>query len=304
MQSSFSITPTPAESIVVDKSSPQKPTTLLLRTNRPYFYNSWAENNRLRLKNEKLFKRQKSSCCIAFYSLCLCVSAGVMIIVIYRFTDECSSTTNAKRFLIKCLRHWLFLAAICTSSLAFSGVIFGACRYFRSQRLNFLYDNERVTAIGNTDNLLPMTITPHCYHSPTLLVNRSSLIPSRQTRYGDDEYSNATAVSSLANASPQCKMPPFNYDELPDESTPVIISVSPNIDIHNTTRFFSSSTSTLSSPQLMCPSARISNATTATINSNKSKTTPNFEKNGPSISTSYSNGLSGANVWERHSSLR
>jgi hypothetical protein len=303
MPSPFSIAPIPTESMIINESSPQKPTTLLLRTNRPYYYNSWTENNRLRLKNEQLSKRQQSSCCIAFYSLCLSVSAGVMIIVIYRFTEECSSTTNAKIFLIKCLRHWLFLAAICTSFLACTSVIFGVCRYFRSQRLNFLYENERVTDLRNTNGLLPMNSASPCYRSPTLLVNRTSPILFGQTRYGDDEYSSTTVVSSLPNVSPQCKMPPFNYDELPDEAIPIIISMPPNTDIHNKTRYFSSSNSTLSSPQLLCPSARTSNATTTTTNSNKSKTSLNLKKIGPSLSTSYSTGLCEANVWERQRRL-
>lgn len=299
MPSSFSIAPTPVESIVTDESSSQKPTTLLLRTSRPYYYNAWAENNRLRLKNEKLSKRQQSSCCIAFYSLCLCVSAGIMIIVIYRFTDECSSTTNGERFIVKCLRHWFFLAAISTCSLACIGVIFGTCRYFRSQRLNFLYENDRATDLRNTNGLLPMAATSNSYRSPVLLVNRTSLTPSGQIRFVDDEYSSATIISSLANTSSHYKIPPFSYDELLDESIPIIISTSPNADIHNATRFFSSSTSTLSSPQLLSPSARTSNATTATINSNKSKTPPNYKKIGPSLSASYSTGIGRGNVWEK-----
>ncbi len=59
MQSSISIPLTPGESIAINELPSQRPTTLLLRTNRPYLYNSWTLNNRLRLKNEKLSKLQQ-----------------------------------------------------------------------------------------------------------------------------------------------------------------------------------------------------------------------------------------------------
>jgi hypothetical protein len=270
MQSSVSIAPITADTIVVNELPSQKPTTLLLRTNRPYLYNSWTLNNRLRLKNEKLTKRQQSSCRIAFYSFWLCVTAGIMIIIIYRFTDECSLATNQKQFLIKCFRHWLYLAAICTSLLAFSGVILGACQYFRSQTLNFLYDDEHQQHLINTNGLLPMTMTSysHCY--PTLLTNVNSIISSRQIQNRDDEHSNIILISSLTNTSLGRKIPPFNYDELPLETTPIIISKSPNMDDNNNTNkilFFSSSTSNLSSPQSMLSTARSSNASNTITNS-------------------------------------
>jgi len=264
MQSSLSIAPITTDTIVVNELSSQKPTTLLLRTNRPYLYNSWIVNNRLRLKNEKLTKRQQSSCRIAFYSFWVCVTAGIMIIIIYRFTDECSLATNQKQFFIKCFRHWLYLAAICTSLLAFSGVILGACQYFRSKTLNFLYDDEHQQYLINTNGLLPMTMTSHSYCYPTL-------ISSRQIQNRDDEHSNITLISSLTNTSLGRKIPPFNYDELPLETSPIIISKSPNMDNNNNNTkkiaFFSSSISTLSSPQSILSTARSSNASNTITNS-------------------------------------
>jgi hypothetical protein len=299
MQSSSSIPPTSAESIVINELPSQNPTTLLLRTNRPYLYNTWALNNRLRLKNEKLSKRQQSSCRIAFYSLWLCVSAGVMIIVIYRFTDECSLAPNPKQFFIKCLRHWLFLAAICTSLLACGGVIFGACRFFRSQKFNFLYDEQHELQLTNNNGLLPMNITPHSYYYPTSLTNGVSIVSSRQLENHDSRHSNTTVISSITNASSRRKIPPFNYDELLPESNSITISKSPNIDNNNKTILFSSSTSTLSLPQSIVPTPRTSNTT---INSNKSKATSIFEDT-CSSTPAYTTCLCGANVWEKQQKL-
>lgn len=287
MQPSVSITPIREDSIVTNDLSSKKPTTLLLRTNRPYLYNSWRINNRLRLKNEKLTKRQQSSCRIAFYSFWLCVSAGIMIIIIYRFTDECSLTTDEKQFSIECLRHWLFLAAVCTSFLACTGVIFGACRYFRSQTLHLLYDDQGQTHITRNNVLLPVTI---------------SIVPPRQTSSHDDEHSNATIVSSLTNTSLRRKIPPFNYDELPAESNHLINSKS--ININNTkTRLFSSSTSTLSSPQSMFSTTRSSNASNTIIDSSKTKTTSTIEDTCTNTHLSYPTSVSGIDIWKKQQRL-
>ncbi|CAF1320560.1 unnamed protein product [Adineta steineri] len=69
MQSSLPIPPTPVDTIANDVISLPKSTTLLLHPNRPYVHNYWLLNDRLRLKNKKLSRRQQSSCRIAFYSL-------------------------------------------------------------------------------------------------------------------------------------------------------------------------------------------------------------------------------------------
>jgi len=297
MQSSISIAPITTDTIVVNELPSQKPTTLLLRTNRPYLYNSWTVNNRLRLKNEQLKKRQQSSCRIAFYSFWLCVSAGIMIIVIYRFTDECSLTTNQKQFFIKCFRHWLYLAAICTSLLACSGVILGACRYFRSQTLNFIYDDEHQQHLTNINGLLPMTTTSHSYYHPTSLINGTSIIPSRQIENLDDEHSNITLISSFTNTSLRRKIPPFNYDELPLQTNPIIILKSPKMD-NNTkkTIFFLSSTSTLSSPQSMLSTARSSNASNTITNG---KAPSILENTYTSTPTSHVTSIPGIDIWNK-----
>ena len=290
MQSPVAI---PPESIVINESPLSKPTTLLLRTNRPYLYNSWIVNNRLRLKNEKLTKRQQSSCRIAFYSLWICVSASVMIIVIYRFTDECLITTEANKFIMNCLRHWLFLAAICTSLLACCGVIVGACRYFRSQTFNFLYDHDPHRHLAAANSLLPMTETSHSYYSPTVSTNGISIIPSRQIQQCDDELTNSTINSSLINISPQRKIPPFNYEELPSDSNSTMISLSPNIN-NNKKIFFSMSTSILPLPYFKSSSSRTSDMT---------KTSSIFEDPCSSTFDSYTTCLADEAIWKQQPRL-
>jgi hypothetical protein len=297
------MTSIPIDLNVINELPSQKPTTLLLRTNRPYLYNSWVLDNRLRLKNKKLSKRQQSSCRIAFYSFWLCVSAGVMIIVIYRFTDECSLTTNPKQYFMKCLRHWLFLAAICTSLLACGGVIFGACRYFRSQTLNFLYDDEYERHRTNRNSSLPMTPTSHSSYYPTSFTNGASIISFRPTQNPDDAHSNAAVVSSITNRLLQRKLPPFNYDELPIESSFITTLKSPNRNNNNKTIFFSSSTPTLSSSQLICPTARISNTTNTTMDSNQSKAKSVYKDNSSQTPASCTTCLCEVNVWEKRQRL-
>jgi hypothetical protein len=298
------MTSIPIDLNVINELPSQKPTTLLLRTNRPYLYNSWVLDNRLRLKNKKLSKRQQSSCRIAFYSFWLCVSAGVMIILIYRFTDECSLTANQKQFFIKCLRHRLFLAAVCTIFFACGGIIFGACRYFRSQTLHFLYDNEREPHLTSTNDLLPMMSKSHSYSYPTLLTNGASIIPSREVQNRHDELSNTTVISSLIKTSLRRKIPPFNYDELPPEPNPIIISKSANINNDtNKTIFFSSFISTLSSRQSILSTTRSFNASNTITNSNKSKATSIFEDTCSNTPASYTSCISGVDVWEKQQIL-
>lgn len=192
------------ESINFDESSStsSRPTTLLLRTNRPYFYNTWIVNNRLRIANQKSFQRQQSSCSCAFYSLCLSVIAAILLIVIYRFTDQCSSIIiNWKELSQICHRYWLFFAASFISLISFCAFLVAICRYFRSQGVYFTYGDENTSRI----------MTPHYYNTPVLLENGSSMDSSR-------------------NHSPQRKIPPFIYDELPSEATSIRISISPPMD--------------------------------------------------------------------------
>ena len=273
MRLSFPKPPTLVDSNQIDELSSKNPTTLLLNTHRPYIFNYWTLNDRLRLKNEKLSRRQQSSCRIAFYSLWLCIIASVLIIIIYRFTDDCPLTTNRKQIFLKCSRHWLFFLAICLSLVACSGVLFGACRYFRSQPLTFQNDLHVI----NDNNLLPMTSIAKSYGYST---NGTPIIPFRQIRNRDDEHS---------NSSPQRMIPPFNYDEFPLESNSILISKSPN---NNKSIFFTSSASSASSPQSIF-------STTATNKILNSKATSISEDNCPSAPASYKSCICGIDVWER-----
>lgn len=222
MQPSFPVSPAPVDSIVIKESSSDKPTTTLLHSSnittqhQHHLYNYWTLNDRLRSKNEKLVKRQQSSCRLAFYSMWLFLFAGVMIIIVYRFTDECSLTTiDRKHLVLRCFRHILFLAAICISFFGFSGLIFGACRYFRSQPKPLLRANKYELHVTPNYDELPTINTPHrcCYQ--TSLVNGASILPSQQISNQNDEHSNTTVTSSVQTMSPQRKVPPFTYDELP-----------------------------------------------------------------------------------------
>ena len=245
------------ESIIMDESSSSlsRPTTLLLRTNRPYFYNTWRLNNRLRIENEKLFKRQQSSCSCAFYSLCLCVIGGILIIVIYRFTDECSSINDWKNLSQLCRRYWLFFAATFLSLISCCGFLAAACRYFRTQPANFPYENQRLTELRNPNEIFPTVMTPHYYGTPVLLGNGSSI---NSSRYRDDEHSNITLNSSSTVPSPQRRIPPFIYDELPSEATSIRISISPPMDFEHYPRISlttNSNTSPMEDIYLKTPSS-------------------------------------------------
>jgi hypothetical protein len=289
MRSSLPVPPTLVDSILIDELSPPRPTTLLLNVNRPYLYNYWAFNDRLRLKNEKSTKRQQSSCRIAFYSSCVCILASVMCIVIYRFTDECSLVTNGKRFSIECLRHWLFLVAISISLLACSGVIFGACRYFRSQPHTFLYSNEHELHLRNNNDLLPITTTSRSSRYSMSITDDTSIIPIRPTQNHDEKYSHTSITNTLSRQ----KSPPFNYDELPPKLSPIINSKSPTINNH---MFLLTSMSTSSSPQSMF-------SPTTSSNTDKSKPVSFREKARLSTPVCYTTCTSGTDVWEKRQRL-
>ena len=276
----------PEESIVIDQPLPSKPTTLLLRTHRPYFYNSWAINNRLRLKNQKRRKRQKSSCQIAFYSLWICVSASILIIVIYRFTDECSLRTNSNEFVLRCLRHWLFFITFLISCCACCGVNFGVYRYFRSQTLNFLYDDHYQRTSIRDNSLLPISIPLNsCYCSSSTSTNDHSTGSFRQAHQCKHEYTNTTVISSLTNLSTEHRLPPFNYDELPSDSNSIPILNSPQLinHINNKTTLSSSSPRTSTNIQ--------------------SKTLLIFESPRLNTSVSYPISFNGDIVWEKREHL-
>ncbi len=293
MRSSLPVPPTSVDSIVINESSPPRPTTLLLNVNRPYLYNYWAFNDRLRLKNEKSTKRQQSSCRIAFCSLCVCILASVMCIVIYRFTDECSLVTNGKGFSTECLRNWLFLVAISISLLACSGVIYGACRYFRSQPHTFLCSNDHELHLRNNNDLLPITTTSRSSRYSMSITDDTSIIPTRLTQNHDDKYSHTNVISSLTNTSLRQKSPPFNYDELPPKLSPIIISKYPTV---NNNMFFLSSTSASSSPQSIF-------SPTTSSNADESKPVSFREKarlSTPASSTTYT---PGTDVWVKRQRL-
>jgi hypothetical protein len=319
MRSSFPVPPVSVDSIVINEFSSQKPTTTLLyspNSNNSHRYhhhpyNYWTLNERLRTKNEKLSKRQQSSCRLAFYSLWLFVFAGVMAIIVYRFTDECQLTiTDRKQLLIKCFRHVLFLAAICISFLACSGVIFGACRYFRSQPKPFVSNDEHELRLTHNYDVLPILNASHSCCCQTSLPNDASYLPSHHFSNHNDEHSNATVTSSIPNISPQRKMPPFTYDELPPTQSfyspplpplPIININSKSANgNHNRSAFLSSSTSTSSSPQSIFSTTIISNVPNAiTTNNNKRRSTLTFEDACPSTPTSYTTCVCGIDVWEK-----
>jgi hypothetical protein len=320
MRSSLHLPPVPMDSIVINELSSQKPTTTLLHSSNiktphhHHLYNYWTLNERLRSRNEKLSKRQQSSCRLAFYSLSLFVCTGVMTILIYRFTDDCPLTIiDREQIILRCLRHILFLATICISFLACSGVIFGACRYFRSQPKPFLYNDEYELRLTQNYDILPTTSASHSCYCQTPLANGTCVSPSKQIFNHNDEHSNATMSSSIQNISPQRRVPPFTYDELPPTRSmsppplpplPILLNVNVNSKATNTNRhksaFFSSSTSASSSPQSIFSAMILSNNPNAsTSNNNKRKSTLIFEDACPSTPTSYTTCVCATDVWER-----
>jgi len=317
MRSSFPIPPTPVDSIVIKDLSSQKATTTILHSpnkktpHHHHLYNYWTLNERLRSRNDKLTRRQQSSCRLAFYSLWLFVFAGVMTIIIYRFTDECSLTIiDRKEFILKCLRHILFFAAICISFLACSGMIFGICRYFRSQPKPFLYDDDYELHLTQNYDVLSINNTSptNCYQ--TSLANGASQLPSQQLANHNNEHSNVTVTSFLPNISPQRKVPPFTYEELPPTQllSPPLLSSLPIVNInskssnpnHNKSAFLSSSTSASSSSQQSNFSTTlITNIPSGTTYNNKHKSTLYFEDACASTPASYTTCVCVADVWER-----
>jgi hypothetical protein len=312
MRSSFSSPPVPVDSIVINELSSEKPITTLLYSpniknqHQHHLHNYWTLNERLRSKNEKLSKRQQSSCRLAFYSLWLFIIAGVMCIIVYRFTDECPfPIIDQRQFILKCLRHILFFAAICISFLACSGIVFGACRYFRSQPQPFLYNDEYELGLIQNYDVSPRTTTLHSCCYDRVLTNGAPLLPSQQIFNQNDEHSNVTVMSSVQNLSPQRKVPPFTYEELPVTQSLFSLPSSPlsNVNVnakssntnHKTSAFFSSSTSTSSSPQSIVST----NPNVTTSNNKKHKSTVNFEDACPSTPTSYTTCVCANDVWER-----
>jgi hypothetical protein len=318
MRSSFSSPPVPVDSVVINELSSQKPsiTTLLHSSHikpqhQHHLYNYWTLNERLRSKNEKLTKRQQSSCRLAFYSLWLFIFAGVTVIIVYRFTDECQlETIDRKQFILKCLRHILFLIAICVSFFACSGVIYGTCRYFRSQPQPFLYNDEYELRLTQNYDVLPISTRPHSCCCQRSLINGASLLSSQKMLKQNDEHSNVTVTSSIQNTSPQRKVPPFTYEELPPTQSlyPSPLLILPNVNRnekssntnHNKSAFFPSSTSASSSPESIFSTTRISNhSNTTDSNKNKRKSTLTFVDVCPSTPTSYTTCVCGTDVWEK-----
>jgi hypothetical protein len=312
MRSSFPLPPIPVDTIVINELSSQKPTTTLLHSpniksqHQHHLYNYWTLNERLRSKNEKLAKRQQSSCRLAFYSLWLFIFSGVMVIIVYRFTDECPITIiDRKQLILTCFRHIFFLATICLGFIACSGIIFGACRYFRSQPQPFLYNDEYELRLTQNYDVLPITIKSRSCCCDTSLINGASLLPSQQISNQNDEHSNVTLTSSLQNLTPQRRVPPFTYEELPPTQSLFSLPLSslPNVNVntkssnlnHNKSAFFSSSTSPSSTSQ----SIFSNNPNVTTSNNNKRKSTLTFEDACPSTPTSYTTCVCGVDVWEK-----
>ena len=304
MRSSYPTAPVPVESVVINDLSSQKSTTTLLHSSQnkpayhPHLYNYWTLNERLRSKNEKLSRRQQSSCRLAFYAVCLFVFAGVMAIIVYRFTDDCpfpgTPSDDQKQWIIRCLRHSLFLAALCISFLACTGLIFGACRYFRSQPEAFLPVDQQELRLTHNYDLSPL---PHVAH--TCCCHHSAL--TNGAAQALDAHSNRTMSSSLLNISPQRKVPPFTYEELPPTQSVLTRPLPPlshrHVNCksrhanHKKSAFFSSSTSTSSSPQSVL--------STSFMATHPRKSTLPFEDASPSTPTSFTTCVCATDVWER-----
>ena len=314
MRSSYPTAPAPPPtmaSVVINDLSSQKSTTTLLhspqnkRAYHPHLYNYWTLNERLRSKNEKLSRRQQSSCRVAFYSVCLFVFAGVMAIIVYRFTDDCSVAGTPidehKQWITQCLRHTLFLAALCISFFSCTGLIYGACRYFRSQPQALLPIDQQELRLTHNYDLSPLPHVAHtcCCHQAVLTNGAARAL---------DEHSNNTMSSSLLNISPQRKVPPFTYEELPptqsiSSSTRPLPPLSQSHvncksrDVNQSkSAFFSSSTSTSSSPQSVLST---SNSANRPISSTQRKSTLTFEDACPSTPTSFTTCVCATDVWER-----
>ncbi|CAF3250239.1 unnamed protein product [Rotaria socialis] len=315
--SSLSNPPIPVDSIVINEISSQKPTTTLLHSSKikrqyqHHSYNYWTLNERLRSKNEKLFKKQQSSCRFAFYSLLLFVFAGVMGIIVYRFTNDCSLVSiDRKQFNVKCLKHILCFTTMCISFIACSGLVFGACRYFRFQPRQLLYNDEcELRLIQNYDLLQGTNKSNYCCYQNSLISGDSAL-SSQLTSNHNEEHLNFTVNSSIQHISSQRKIPPFTYEELPPTcSLPSIplppLPISPSINLNSKSSninpdksaLFSSSTSASSSPKSLFSATIIPNTTTS--NNNTRKSTLTSEDACATTPTSYTTCECVTDVWER-----
>lgn len=308
------------DSIVVNELPSQKPTTTLLHSStvkkqyQHHMYNYWTLNERLRSKNEKLFKIQQASCRFAFYSFWLFVFAGIMSILVYRFTNDCPlATIDRRQYSIKCLKHVLFFVTICLSFIACSGIIYGTCRYFRSQPRQWTYNDECELRLIQNYDLLPTTNRKISGGYQTSAGTSDLLASTQQNSIHNDEHSNLTVTSLKPNVSTQRKIPPFTYEELPQTrslyspSLPALSVLSnSNLDSksnnigHGKSTFFPSSKLPLSSSQSAFPKTIISNIPNSTIHNDKScKSTINYKSTVSTVPTSYTTCICGTDVWER-----
>ncbi|UJR34066.1 hypothetical protein I4U23_021477 [Adineta vaga] len=310
MQSSFPLSTVPIDTVVIKDSLSKKATTTIPlhssnTKHQHHLYNYWTLTERLRAKNEKLVKRQHSSCRLAFYSLWLFLFGGIMIIIVYRFTEECSLITiDRTQLVLRCFRHLFLFAAISISICACSGIVYSICRYFRSQPKQILDDDEYKLYLTKTNDVLSTIPSLHacCYQES--ITNGTSNLSSQRISNPNDEHSNTTASSSLQNTSPQRKIPPFTYEEFPSTRTcphsilpNIIVTSNPN---HTKNAFFSSSTSDLSSPQSNHSTTIITSIHhPTTTNHNKRKSTLTFEDPCASTPTSYTTCACGIDIWER-----
>ena len=285
----------PVDSLIIKESSSQKPTTTFLySSDTNHFYNYWTLKERLRSRNEKLWKKQQSSCRLAFYSLWLFLFSGVLGISVYRFIDECTPTIdNRKQTSLKCLRNVLFLIVACINFLSCSGIVYGACQYFRSQPQSLSYNDEYELHLIHA---LPSLTNSCCYQRSSSKDN--SVLPLRQL---NNEHSHFRVNSLIQNTSSQRKIPPFTYDELPFIRTILPSSLlifdrnvqSSNMN-HNQNAFSFSSTSNLSTSAI----SYIPNL--ANSNNNKHKSRLIFEDTCLSKPHSHMPCLRETDIWKRY----
>ena len=308
----------PIDSVLINEISSQKSMITLLHSSNskpedhPHLYNYWTYNERLRSKNDKLLQRQQASCRLAFYSVWLFIFAGVMTIIVYRFTDECPSdlntTTEKKPSFIRCSRYLLFFAAISISIIACTGLFYGACRYFHSQPQPNLFNDQLELNLTQNYDTLPINNQMHscCYHAD--LSNATSKLPSLFVSNHPDDNSTATQISSMQHTSPMRTVPPFTYEELsPVKSrallpTPSYINTKPSIFAANqkTKVYFSSSTSPSSSPQsIFSTSTTLNSVPLVRIDRQKEISTSAFEDTSSITPMSSTNCTSATEIWER-----
>ncbi|CAF4328485.1 unnamed protein product [Didymodactylos carnosus] len=280
------------DSIVIHRDDSQRPTTTLLtHPSQHYPYNYWTLNDRFKTKNDYLSKRQQCSCRLAFYSLWILISACVLFIIAYRFSDECGELVKK----VKCKRYGLFLLSICIASLACSGIFCGACQYFRSQSQQLtaeLYYDKANNILKEQNNL---NNTRHCCcvyqqeqqpvqqhqnedeKTPQTTVHNISSISSttsssyiqeqqqksrQQSPKIDQRTSTISSISPLPyyqiQSTSNRKIPPFTYEEISpqikkvvDKSVSLTSSTKSKMPPYHHTILLSSSSSS-SSPHSMC----------------------------------------------------